>query len=128
VNKPAKIQIRWYTAANAFISATTLSRVTTGSATAWLFMTVSADAALVPTAAKATVALGESTTPAAGDAFYIDDLYLYPANTDIGVPIQRDLPSGVVYDDWGAWSGTLFEYQAVVMGANGTTTTGPWTS
>lgn len=128
VNKPAKIQIRWYTAANAFISATTLSRVTTGSATAWLFMQVSADASLVPTAAKATVALGESTTPAAGDAFYIDDLYLYPANTDPGVPVQIALPTGAIYDDWQPWSGTLFEYRTVVMGANATTTNGPWTT
>jgi hypothetical protein len=82
----------------------------------------------VPTAAKATVALGESTTPAAGDAFYIDDLYLYPTNSDLGVPIATDLASGAIWDDWRAWSLQNFEYRVAVTGANGTTVNGPWTS
>ena len=76
--------------------------------------------------ATATVSIGLTGTPAAGDAFYADDLELRPANSDVGTRVLASSPPGTAYNDWGAASGTDYEYRWVTQGGNGTSGFGPW--
>jgi hypothetical protein len=125
-NKPMKIQISYYTAANAFISSqsTTMTSVVAG---AWHFLEYTGDPSLVANAAKIGVFIGLASTPAAGDAFYADDLTIRQANTDTGVRIAAAAPGASSTEDPGAASGIDYEYRVIARGTNNTTIAGPWT-
>jgi hypothetical protein len=125
-NKQLRIYLRWLTAAGVFISMSTLT-YTTPTAAAWHFL--STVGAPPDTAGRVQHALGEIGTPAAGDAFYVDELSLWEYDDDSGVRVATALSAGAVVDDWGPYAGgTNWEYQAVVRGTNNTTLTGPWTA
>lgn len=126
-NKPITININWYTSGSVYIS-TVFAQITTPVAGAWQFMRVTANPTLVPTAARATVAVGLAATPAAGDAIYADEMRLRAYDTTTGVRVAQAVSSGTVFNDWGAASGIDYEYQWVGSGSNGTSIAGPWTS
>jgi hypothetical protein len=124
-NKSMRIQVSYYTAGGAFISS---QGQTIGPpiAAAWQYLEFTGDPSLVAGAARVAVAIGLTGTPAAGDAFYIDDLMIREANTDPGVRIAAGSAAGAGLADWGAAALTDYEYRAVATGANGTSIVGPW--
>lgn len=122
--KPIFLQINWYTAANVYIASVT-TVVSAPVAGAWHYLFVTANPLGVTNAAKASAAIGASSTPAAGDAFYADMVRLELMDATPGVRIAVD-PAGAV-DDWGPSSGIDYEYRWVVRGANGTSINSPWT-
>jgi hypothetical protein len=97
-------------------------------ATAWTWIEVTGNAAAFPTAVRVGMAIGEIATPAATDAFYVDEMLLRPANTDVGVRLFSDTALPATYNDWGAAHGLNYEYQWVTKGSNGTSMFGPWVS
>lgn len=123
VNKPVQLDVRWYTAGGAFISATSRT-LTPPIAAVWQY--VSMTAAPVATAARASVALGMASTPAAGDAAYVDELVMQAHNDDPGVRVAASVAAGAVVDDWRAAARQPYEYRAVTYGANGTQIASPW--
>lgn len=124
-NKPIFVQLNWYTSGDVFISSTQYA-ISAPVATAWQYLEVTGDPATVPTAAKVRVAVGESSTPAASDGYYADDVELHVFNPDPGVRIAQGLAADTVVNDWGAPSGTALEYRWIVSGSNGTTISSPW--
>jgi hypothetical protein len=124
-NKNVLIQLDWYTSGSVFISSTTIT--VTPVATAWMFLEVMGDPSTVATAAKVTMSIGESGTPAAGDTFYADELELTVYNADTGIRIAAGAGAGATYNDWGAASSVDYEYRWITTGANGTTIQSPWT-
>lgn len=127
VNKPLVLLINYYTAGLAFISSITyvMSNIVAGG---WHFLEFYADPGAVPTATKLRVAVGESSTPAAVDAFYADEIKIEVYNPDLGVRLKQDSAPGASYPDWGPRHGVEHEYRWITTGANGTTGIGPWTS
>jgi hypothetical protein len=126
-NKPVVIQVNWYTTGGAYLSSTLVS-VTTPPVAGWMFMRVIADGSGIATAARASVSIGLSNTPAAGDAIYVDELRMRYADTTTGVRVAQGVGAAVAVNDWGAASGVSYEYQWVVTGSNGTSIAGPWLS
>lgn len=124
-NKPIFVQLNWYTSGDVFISSTQYA-ISGPVATAWQYLEVTGDPSTVPTAAKVRVAVGASSTPAASDGFYADDVELHVYNPDAGVRIAQGLAAGTAVNDWGAPGGTALEYRWVVSGSNGTTINSPW--
>lgn len=122
-NKPLKIALFWYTSGIAYLGDSTVL-LTGPVATAWHFLEVVGDPPA--TAAKLQVAVGAYGTPAAGDAFYVDDVQVRVANPDPGVRVAAGITSGAVVDDWGATATVDWEYQLVARGVNGTSISGPW--
>jgi hypothetical protein len=124
-NKPIFVQVSWYTSGSSLISSvsTVLSAPV---ALAWQYLEIVADPSLVPTAARASVSVGETSTPTATDAWYADDIQLqvYDATTGTRVATAKGL--GAVVTDWGVPSGIDQEYQWIATGSNGTTVSGPW--
>ncbi|PZG17811.1 hypothetical protein C1I95_14775 [Micromonospora craterilacus] len=49
-------------------------------------------------------------------------------DADSAVTIATGVPADGVWDDWSARSGQPYEYSAVAVGANGTSTQGPWSA
>lgn len=125
-NKAIKVQITWYTAADAVISSVSTT-VTNVVAAAWQFLSFTADSTGVANVAKVGTAIGLTSTPAAGDAFYADELTVRLANDDAGVRLVRAGAVSTPYADWGPASGVDYEYQWTAAGANGTSQAGPWT-
>jgi hypothetical protein len=80
------------------------------------------------TAAKASVALGLNGTPAAGDAFYVDEMRLRVYEAASITPVATLLPSGATFGDWRVPARTPVEYQAIVYGANGAQIASSWTA
>lgn len=126
-NKPVTINVNWYTAGSVYISTTSLS-VTTPPVAGWMFMRLIADGSGVANAARASISVGLSNTPAAGDAIYADELRLRYADGTAGVRVAQGVGATAAVNDWGAASGISYEYQWVVTGSNGTTIAGPWLS
>lgn len=126
-NKPAFIQINWYTSGGSYISSTTVS-ITTPPVAGWMFLRVVADGSSVANAARASVSMGLSNTPAAGDAIYVDEMRLRYYDATAGVRVAQGVPAGTAIGDWGPASGVDYEYQWTVTGSNGTSVQGPWQS
>lgn len=124
-NKQIKLVLSWYTAANALISSVSVN-IANPVATAWHYIELVGDPTAVATAAKAAMQIGLTGTPAAGDAFYADELKLSQYDAEVGVRVLAGAAANVTYLDWGAWSLTDLEYRWVTVGANGTTISGPW--
>jgi hypothetical protein len=126
--KPVQIAVNWYTSGGTYISTSAATITATPVANAWQFLYVVADPTGVATAAKASLFLSRgSGTPAAGDAWYVDDMELEVYNTDVGVRIASGLNSGATFNDWGAAASVDYEYQLVVYSSNQTHIAGPWT-
>jgi hypothetical protein len=126
VNKPIRVYLLWYTGAGAFISSTTFS--ITPIALVWYYLAAFVAASTVPTAGKVSAAAGVGSTPAVGDAAYVDEVKLSVYSADAGGRIAKNLASGATYDDWAVVSGVPYEYRAVVVSTNGTSSTGAWTT
>jgi hypothetical protein len=123
-NKAVRISLRWYTAGGALVSASSTSALPV--ATAWQYWTVTDT---VPaTATQVSIAVGFTSTPAAGDTGYVDEARLTLADRNAGIRIAAAQVSGVTVADWRAVSGEPTEYQVVALGANGTSIAGPWTA
>jgi acylphosphatase len=124
VNKNVTVALRWYTAGNAFVSATVLSSLP--AAGGWLYLAVTD----VPpaTATQVTIAVGVTGTPAAGDTAYADEAALTVADPGVGVRVAAGIAAGATVADFKAVSGVAYEYRAVAAGTNGTTSTSPWTA
>lgn len=123
-NKLIRLAINWYDAGLSVLGSTVLTVASIG--TAWQYVEVTGDPSLFPTTAKVAVTVGLTGTPAAGDAFYVDEVELTAANTDEGVRVAQLQAAGATVNDWGAAAATDYEYRWVVKGANGTTTYSPW--
>jgi hypothetical protein len=121
-NKAPQWLIHWYDAAGAYMSSSSW----TGQAVAgaWLFGEVSAVAPA--NATGATIAVGETNTPAAGDAFYVDDVWFGLADDNVGELVGTTTAATGAVDDWRALSRVAYEYRGRARGANGTSTYGPW--
>lgn len=124
-NKAARIQINFYNAAGTFLAAQglTVSNLVAG---AWHYLEYTGDPSVVATAARVAAVIGLTSTPAAGDAFYADDLELREANASLGVRVAVLAAAGSTLADSGAAASTDYEYRAIAKGANGTTLAGPW--
>lgn len=127
VNKPMVIQINFYDVSNALLGSVSATYSVPVAAT-WYFLEVSGDATAYPTAVKAGPAVGLSSTPAAGDAFYADELQMREANDAVGTRVASALGSSPTINDWRAGARTSYEYRAVVYGTNGGVQNSPWTS
>jgi hypothetical protein len=103
-------------------------QVTTPVAGAWQYLEVRGDPSSIATAARATVSAGVGNTPAAADAFYLDEVELEVYDPDPGVRVVAGVTSPAVVADWGPTAGVDYEYRWTARGSNGTTVTGPWTS
>ena len=125
-NKPLIIGLNWFTAADVYISSTTYV-LAVPVAGAWHYLEVWGDASGIPLAGRVRVAAGETSTPTATDAFYVDELKLELGNTATGTRIAQLAGTGAVVNDWGAPHGIPQEYRWIAKGANGTTNSGPWT-
>jgi hypothetical protein len=126
-NKPIFVQINWYTSGGAYISSVQVA-IASPVAAAWHYLTVYADPATVPTAAKATVSAGVGSTPAGTDAIYADEVRLRAWDDTDPVRVASGIVPPATYNDWGPASGIEYEYQWVARGATGTTLAGPWLS
>ena len=126
INKPVQIQINFYTSGGAFLAAVT-KLLNPPVAAVWQYFTMFADAAAYPTAARVSVAIGMASTPAAGDAAYVDEVVVQYLNTDVGTRVASGLAGGVTVLDWRAGARTPYEWRAAAYGANGTMTFSPWT-
>lgn len=122
-NKPIKVSLFWYTSGVVYITDATVL-VTTPVGGAWHYIEVVGDPP--GTAAKVQISAGVYSTPAAGDAFYADDVQIRVYNPDPGVPLATGLDAGAVIGDWGAKALTDYEYRLVARGANGTSIAGQW--
>jgi hypothetical protein len=125
-SKPVFILVGWYDASSVFISNSIVGSIAAPVAGAWHFLEVVADPTGVVGAAKATVAIGESSTPVAVDAFYADEVKLELYNADAGIRVATGLLPPVTFNDWGAAGSTEYEYRWLSYGANGTSLFGPW--
>lgn len=125
--KPVTISINWYTAASAFISATTFT-VAAPAAAAWQFLAVNGDPTVVSGAARASVAVGRTGTPTSSDAWYVDDVELEVYDAGAGTRVATGMAVGATYADWGVTSGIDYEYRFIAKGANGGVIAGPWTN
>lgn len=126
-NKPIFIGVNFFTSGNVYITSKSI-QLSPPVATAWQYLEVMADASTVPTAAKASISIGENTTPAVGDAFYADDLRLEEYDTTTGVRVATGLGHPATVNDWGAASSIAYEYRWVAVGTNGSAIAGPWIS
>lgn len=124
-NKPINIALLYYDAGGTELGVSVFA-VTAVIATAWHYVEVTGSAAAFPTATKVGGWIGLASTPAAGDAFYADDLVVRQANTDEGVRLVNDGDPTAAYNDWGAAANTDYEYRWTGVGSNGTTNPGPW--
>lgn len=124
-NKSVLINLDWYTAASAFISSSTIT--VNGVGTAWQYLEVVADPSVIATAAKVTMSVGESGTPAAGDTFYADELKLRIYDPAAGTRIATVKPANSTVNDSGAAGSTDYEYRWYVIGTNGAAIYSPWT-
>jgi hypothetical protein len=124
-NKPIRAQTSFYNSSGTFLSqqGQTFASVVAG---AWHYVEFTGDPSAVSTAAKVGSVLGLASTPAVGDAYYLDDVVLREANTDAGIRIAAGIAAGTTLTDWGASANTDYEYRAVATGANGTSISGPW--
>lgn len=124
-NKSIKVNVDFYDSGGSLLGSVgqTFAAVV---ATAWHFVQVSADFTAFPTATKIGLSIGLTGTPAAGDAFYADDLTVRRSNADAGIPVSRLQALGATVNDWQAPGNTDLEYRWVAKGANGTTLTGQW--
>jgi hypothetical protein len=123
-NKAVRISLRWYTAGGALVSASSTSGIPV--ATAWQYWQVTDT---VPaTATQVSIAVGFTSTPAAGDTGYVDEARLTLTDRSAGIRIAAAQVSGVTVADWRAVSLEPTEYQVVALGANGTSIAGPWTT
>lgn len=125
-NKSMRIEVDFYDAGGSLLGfvPATFTAVVAG---AWQYLRCTADFTTYPTATKAGVSIGLTGTPAAGDAFYADDVTLRRSNADRGVRVSQLQGAGATVNDWQAPGATDLEYQWVAKGANGTTLNGPWT-
>lgn len=126
-NKPIFIQLNWYTSAISYISSTTLT-VSAPVAGAWQYLEVVGQPSNIPGAARVTMGIGLSNTPAATDVIYVDEARLRLYNPSDGVRVAAANGATTPVGDWGAASGVDYEYRWVATGANGTTIYSPWTS
>lgn len=124
--KPIFIAINWYNASGTYLGSTTTT-VSAPVANAWHFLEVVGDPNAFANTAKATVSIGESSTPAAVNAFYADEVKFEEYDSTTGVRIATGLLPPVTYNDWGAAASTEYEYRWLAVGANGTSIYGPWT-
>lgn len=124
-NKTITLSVNWYTSASVYISSQTV-QLTAPVAAAWQFLEVVADPTSVPNAARASVSLGLTGTPAAGDAIYVDELRLRAYDTSTGVRVAAGATHPATVNDWGAAGSTDYEYRWVATGSNGTSVSGPW--
>lgn len=123
-NKPVRIRLLWYTAGDVFISASSVQGIP--AATAWQYWSVTDTPP--PTAAKVSLAVGVTTTPAAGDTVYVDEATLTVADTNTGIRVAAGVASGALVDDFRAVSGQPYEYRVMATGTNGTVVYSPWTA
>lgn len=124
-NKPVKVRIMWYTAANALVGTTESSA--TAIAGAWQYLEVEGDPAGFPTATKMRVSAGAGNTPAAADAWYVAQATIREQTADpIGTRVAVTQSPGAVVDDWGAASNVDYEYRWLAYGVNGASYYGPW--
>lgn len=121
-NKTIRVYIDWYNASNTLVSSTT--RDITPVANTWLWAWVRGTAPA--TATQARIAIGQISTPAAGDTLYGDELQLLPANDDDGIRVLLDVTSGVTNLDWRTVTGVEYEYAARAYASNGTSVQAPW--
>jgi hypothetical protein len=124
-NKPIRIVLNWYDSGGSFISQD-ISQVVTPIAGVWQYMSVTAMAPALTNKVGGGVAL--SSTPAAGDTLFIDDMRLRPYDATAGTLIGSSVASGATVADYRAASGVDYEYRVLTRGANGTSITGPWTA
>jgi hypothetical protein len=124
-NEGLMLQLVWYTSGGVFISSTQRA-ITPVVAGAWMYVSVFGTPPA--TAAKASVALGLNGTPAAGDAFYVDEMRLRVYEAASITPVATLLPSGATFGDWRVPARTPVEYQAIVYGANGAQIASSWTA
>lgn len=124
-NKSMRIQVNWMTSGGGFVAASGMT-VTAPVAGAWHYLEFTADSSAATTAAKASAVLGLTGTPAAGDAFYVDDMQIRRENTDSGTAVAAAIPANSTVQDWRAAARVPYEYRAVVEAANGGVIYGPW--
>jgi hypothetical protein len=86
-------------------------------------------ATAVPASGYITVAITNPTPSGGAPAVASQDLWRRKTgDSTSAVRIATGLASGASYNDWGAWSGQAFDYQAVVTGTNGTSSSSAWTA
>lgn len=127
VNKSMRLAINFYDAGGSFISAQSVV-VSTPVAAIWYFLTFTGDSTGIASVARAGPAIGTTGTPAAGDAFYADELIIELENTDTGTRIASGLGAGPTITDWRAAARTSYEYRATAYAINGTQSASPWTT
>jgi hypothetical protein len=125
-NKPITVSVNWYTSGSVLISSVTTT-VATPVAVAWQYLEVVADPTGVTNAARASISIGLTGTPAASDALYADEIELRVYDATAGVRIAAAASATTAIADSGAASGLDYEYRWVATGSNGTTISGPWT-
>lgn len=94
----------------------------------WYFLVATFNFALYPTAAKAGPGIALLSTPAAGDAFYTDQLELRLLDPTVGDLVATGLGPNVTAVDWRAPGRVALEYRAVALGSNNTSQASPWTT
>lgn len=124
-NKPITVAVNYYNAGGA-LQGTVTQPVANVVAGAWHYVEMVVSPDLYPAATKIRVAVGETSTPAAGDAFYADEIKLKVYDASTGTRLVADGSATAAYADWGVASGVDYEYRWVGRGANGTTINGPW--
>jgi hypothetical protein len=127
-SKPLRVYINAYSSGGTLLGAafTEVAAV----ATAWQYIEIVADPLVIAsTATQVKVAVAESATPAAADAFYADDIELvvYDTNSS-GIRVAVNVASTTAIQDWQTESLIDHEYRWVAIGSNGTSITGPWTA
>lgn len=140
--KPARANIHWFNGAT-YVST---SSVDFPVAAAGTWQKVAVTAAQPSGTTRAVGAIGRAGTPAAGDAFYVDDVWLMTGAQPevIGNIVQRrlagdttleslvtvatDVPVGSTYADWTAASGVAYEYRVGAVGDNQGISYSAWTA
>lgn len=125
-NKPVTIGVDWLDAGNALVSSSV--QAFSPIAGAWLYCQATFPVPIGVSVVKAVLRYGLTTTPAAGDLLYGDDLRLRTASADAGLVVASAVGTGVTVADWHAISGVDYEYRVLTRGANGTSIFGPWTA
>ena len=124
--KPIRVQLNWLDATGTYLAQASAT-IGTYTANAWTYVEFTASPVGVANAARVSPVIGLTSTPAATDVFYVDDVTTREANDSPGTRIVNGGQPGAAYEDWGPRSLRDYEYRWLSQALNGSSTYGPWT-
>lgn len=124
--KDVLVQLRWYDAGGAFVSAFNGLGDPVAAVNDWAYRWVSGTCPA--NATQMTLCAVLDSIPANGDTIWVDEVRVRETDHTPHVRVAADLPPNSTYDDWRVVSGVDYEYRVEVRGVNGTGVGGVWTN